>query len=198
MVFVNCRFMAAFKGTQSTGKKRFRIPTQTEAGYIVSNVSGSNIFKEGEDVKIKDDSEYPDWIWTMNLGPPLKAAEVEYGTRDYWEKLAFESNIRVKRFMKVKHKETMRLGKEQKKVMDWQNRIKFRALASYNFDAGWDPKDFQNEPDKKLWLKPQEGEELLYPDAYAAENPRKFQYDGKIGIEAVSRVNRKITKNTKH
>ena len=53
----------AFKGAPSVGKKRFRQPANEDAEYLCKYVSGSNILKDGEDVRLKDDSEYPDWLW---------------------------------------------------------------------------------------------------------------------------------------
>jgi hypothetical protein len=29
-----------------------------------------NYFKKGEDPPLKDDSEYPDWLWTIHEPPP--------------------------------------------------------------------------------------------------------------------------------
>jgi large subunit ribosomal protein L54 len=31
-------------------------------------VCGSNLLKEGEDIKLKPDDEYPDWLWTLRTG----------------------------------------------------------------------------------------------------------------------------------
>ena len=36
-------------------------------------VSGLNVLKEGEDPKVKDDSEYPDWVFTLHK--PLPSLE---------------------------------------------------------------------------------------------------------------------------
>lgn len=155
--------------------------------------------QEGQDVPIKDDSEYPDWIWSLRLGKPLTSNEMEYGTKQYWEQLDFESKIRVKRMLKVKHKETMRVGEVQKKRMEWQDRIKYRALASYNHSAGWDPEQLKNEPDQKLWLKPQPDEEVLYPDRFTKENPRKLkELYGEEGVTPHTLVNWKMDKNFKY
>ena len=59
--------MHLLKELQRLARRGFRQAVKDDAKYIVSYVSGSNIFKTGEDIKIKDDSEYPDWIWTVRL-----------------------------------------------------------------------------------------------------------------------------------
>jgi len=171
LVAVRC--MAVKSGT--TGKKRFRLPANSQAQYLVNNVSGSNIFKEGADVPLKDDAEYPDWIWTMRLSTPPKAADMEPGTREYWRQLAHESNTRLKRFMSVRHKTTMRVGQVEKQKMEWQERIKYRALASTSYEPGFNADDINpNQPSMKLWLRPQPDDEVIYADQYVREHREKF------------------------
>lgn len=43
-------------------------PVETNPFKLVEYCCGSNIYKEGEDVKLKPESEYPDWLWTLNTG----------------------------------------------------------------------------------------------------------------------------------
>jgi len=44
------------------------IPVETDTQKLVNYVCGSNLLKEGEDVKLKPDDEYPDWLWTLRTG----------------------------------------------------------------------------------------------------------------------------------
>jgi hypothetical protein len=44
------------------------IPVETDSQKLVSYVCGSNLFKEGDDIKLKPDEEYPDWLWTLRTG----------------------------------------------------------------------------------------------------------------------------------
>lgn len=46
-------------------------PVETNPYRLVEYCCGSNIYKEGEDVKLKPESEYPDWLWTLNTGKRL-------------------------------------------------------------------------------------------------------------------------------
>lgn len=131
--------------------------------------------QDGADVPLKDDSEYPDWIWTMRLDKQPKATDMEPGTREYWQQLAHESNTRLKRFMSVRHKTTMRVGQNEKKKMEWQERIKYRALASTSYEPGYNPDDINpNQPSVKLWLRPQQDDEVIYADQFVRQHRGKF------------------------
>ncbi len=44
------------------------LPVETDPVKLVNYVCGSNILKEGKDVELKPDSEYPDWLWSIRLG----------------------------------------------------------------------------------------------------------------------------------
>ena len=44
------------------------LPVETDAKKLVQFVCGSNINKEGQDIELKPDSEYPDWLWTLHTG----------------------------------------------------------------------------------------------------------------------------------
>ncbi|KAL6428644.1 hypothetical protein ACFW04_007924 [Cataglyphis niger] len=64
------------------------LPVETDVNRLLTYVCGTNIFKEGgEDVKIKPDSEYPSWLWTIRTGPPPSLEELDPNTKQYWRKL---------------------------------------------------------------------------------------------------------------
>ncbi len=47
---------------------------------------GANIYKTGEDPPIKEDSEYPDWLW--KLAEPTKSyKELSPDSKQYWRRL---------------------------------------------------------------------------------------------------------------
>nr|CAD7414980.1 unnamed protein product [Timema poppensis] len=41
------------------------LPVETDSHKLINFVCGSNILKEGPDIAIKPDSEYPDWLWNI-------------------------------------------------------------------------------------------------------------------------------------
>lgn len=70
---------------QAVGKKRFRLPVEQDVSKLMANCCGANYLKDGEEVKLKDDSEYPEWLWNVPLKPP-RLEEYDPATKDYWER----------------------------------------------------------------------------------------------------------------
>ncbi|XP_017771669.1 PREDICTED: 39S ribosomal protein L54, mitochondrial [Nicrophorus vespilloides] len=63
------------------------LPVETDPKKLVSIVCGSNIFKTGEDVKIRPMEEYPDWLWNLRTGPAPPLEELDPESKQYWRKL---------------------------------------------------------------------------------------------------------------
>lgn len=166
-------------GVQSTGKRRFRIPVNNDPHHLVTHLSGSNIYKVGEDIKIKDDSHYPDWIWTAKIDGPPALEDFTPDDEEYWEWIEHTNKARKYRLMRSKPKDVMVVGKLEKENIEYKERLKFRALATYNAEPGWDPElwEHNSQADIKLWLRPQDSmrEEPLYPDKLAQEEYHKIQ-----------------------
>ena len=64
--------MGSKKAGKAGGKlgpvvQKIVLPVESDPVKLVNNVCGSNILKEGKDVELKPDSEYPDWLWTIRL-----------------------------------------------------------------------------------------------------------------------------------
>lgn len=65
---------------------KIQFPVEKDTNKLVMYVCGSNYLKEGEDIKLKPDSEYPDWLWTLPL-TPTKLEDMDPNTKQYWRKL---------------------------------------------------------------------------------------------------------------
>uniref|UniRef100_A0A182SQC1 39S ribosomal protein L54, mitochondrial n=1 Tax=Anopheles maculatus TaxID=74869 RepID=A0A182SQC1_9DIPT len=78
------------------------IPVETDTTRLVSFVCGSNVLKQGEDVKIQPDSEYPEWLWKLHVGAPLTLEEMDPNTKAYWRKLRRMALQRNNKLAKLK------------------------------------------------------------------------------------------------
>ncbi|KAF6721422.1 39S ribosomal protein L54, mitochondrial [Oryzias melastigma] len=69
---------------------------------LTSHAVGVNIFKQGEDPKIKPTEEYPEWLFDLNLGEAKKLDELEPDSWDYWNRLRKENILRYNKLHKGK------------------------------------------------------------------------------------------------
>ncbi|KAM4547675.1 large ribosomal subunit protein mL54 [Odontesthes bonariensis] len=63
---------------------------------------GANIFKQGEDPKLKPPEEYPEWLFQLNVGDVKKLHELESDTWEYWKRLRKENIWRYNRLHRGK------------------------------------------------------------------------------------------------
>ncbi|KAI4486135.1 hypothetical protein M0802_012555 [Mischocyttarus mexicanus] len=69
-----------------TTSRRVVFPVEKDVNKLLTYCCGSNYFKEGEDIKLKPDSEYPDWLWTIPLKPE-RLEDMDQNTKQYWRRL---------------------------------------------------------------------------------------------------------------
>lgn len=85
--------------------EKIELPYETDPVKLCTYVCGSNIYKTGEDTKIKPDSEYPEWLWNLRLGPKPPLEELEPGSREYWKrirKLGLQRNNKILKIKRMK------------------------------------------------------------------------------------------------
>ncbi|EFX82028.1 hypothetical protein DAPPUDRAFT_49671, partial [Daphnia pulex] len=78
------------------------LPVETDPVKLVNYVCGSNILKEGKDVELKPDSEYPDWLWSIRLGNPPALEDMDQNTLQYWRRLRKLSLRRQTKLMSLR------------------------------------------------------------------------------------------------
>ncbi|XP_076759630.1 mitochondrial ribosomal protein L54 [Xylocopa sonorina] len=75
------------------------LPVENDVNKLLTYVCGSNIYKEGEDVKLKPDSEYPEWLWSIRTEPP-KLADLDPNTKQYWRFIRKRGMVRKNLMLK--------------------------------------------------------------------------------------------------
>ncbi|CAD5122220.1 DgyrCDS10671 [Dimorphilus gyrociliatus] len=96
----------AGKGLAGAGMpKKERMVVEEDAAKLTSQLCGGNIYIEGEDPKLKDDSEYPEWLWKMRLDrgatPP---EELDPNDSYYWKIIRRQNLQRSRLIAKQKYK----------------------------------------------------------------------------------------------
>ncbi|CAL7949844.1 unnamed protein product [Xylocopa violacea] len=78
---------------------KVKLPVEKDVNKLLTYVCGSNIYKEGEDVKLKPDSEYPEWLWSIRI-EPLKLSDLDPNTKQYWRYIRKKAIIRKNQMLK--------------------------------------------------------------------------------------------------
>ncbi|KAF3420864.1 hypothetical protein E2986_01004 [Frieseomelitta varia] len=81
-------------------QERIILPVEEDVNKLLNYVCGSNIYKEGEDVKLKPDSEYPEWLWNIRT-EPLKLEDLDPNTKQYWRYIRKQALIKNNKFRKT-------------------------------------------------------------------------------------------------
>merc|ERR550519_2943240 len=76
--------------------QKVELEVETDATKLVTQVCGANYALDSEPIMIKEDSEYPDWLWTLNVKRPLPPLEeMDPNTKEYW--LTVSRNMKRRR-----------------------------------------------------------------------------------------------------
>ena len=96
------------KGKKGAAMVKPDLDVETDAHKLVNYVCGLNYrIDEGhtDPVKIRPDSEYPDWLWTINTKRPLPPLEEQDpNTKEYWMLVQRDMRRHRNRLMKVYNK----------------------------------------------------------------------------------------------
>ncbi|XP_077514838.1 mitochondrial ribosomal protein L54 [Amblyomma americanum] len=124
---------AAAAGLNIQTKKK-KLPVETDPEKLVRFCSGSNIFKEGQDVELGPDDAYPSWLWDLPLNGPPPLSEMDPNTTEYWESLHRRARLHQNKMRSKAPKIRMRINEKEK--MRKLKALRFRALASHYYDPG--------------------------------------------------------------
>lgn len=158
----------------ATGKRRFRREVETDPHKLVNYCCGLNYHKDEPLIKLKPDSEYPDWLWSIRLGPKPNSWELEKGTKEYYLQLAKEGRDR-NYLLKMKGERKRKVvGVALKEQQEYLHYIRFAALAHLEDDAGLEPTSME-----KDWLSA-ESIKTRARDYYLPRDENKVIYMDKI------------------
>lgn len=178
--YLNQRFVVNVPPT-ATGKRRFRLPVESDPNKLVNFCCGLDYRKDLAPVKIKPDNEYPDWLWNMRLHPKKPSWELTRGTKEYYETLHAESVKRKNILKKAQGRTKKVVGKVMLRQMEWIRHIRFRALAHMEEDPGLEPgtleSDWFSSPlrqikKRELYL-PEQLDKVVYADKIPGNLYRK-------------------------
>ncbi|XP_059474508.1 large ribosomal subunit protein mL54 [Neocloeon triangulifer] len=75
-------------GKLGPATEKMVLPVETDTQILHDYVCGTNLLKEGgENIKLKEDSEYPEWLWTLRTGKFPELSEMDPETKEYWMKV---------------------------------------------------------------------------------------------------------------
>jgi large subunit ribosomal protein L54 len=69
-----------------SGQKKTIIPVEKDIHKLLKYCCGTNILKDGQDVELKPDSEYPDWLWNIRTKKAKHLQHLDPNTKEYWRK----------------------------------------------------------------------------------------------------------------
>ncbi|MGH0156107.1 UNVERIFIED_CONTAM: hypothetical protein FKN15_060797 [Acipenser sinensis] len=69
---------------------------------LTTYAMGVNIYKEGQDPPLQAASEYPEWLFQLDLGPPKQLSELDPESRKYWKLMRKEHMWRFNKLHKGK------------------------------------------------------------------------------------------------
>ncbi|XP_013407228.1 39S ribosomal protein L54, mitochondrial isoform X2 [Lingula anatina] len=90
-------------GVKGSGgpKKKIDLPVEGDVKKLIMNCSGLNYMKEGPEVKLKEDHEYPEWLWKLNTERPTASLEgLDEDSDIYW--------YRVRKYAKAQQRAEMK------------------------------------------------------------------------------------------
>jgi len=91
------------KGSKGGAMQKKILDVEEDAHKLVSQVCGLNYQIDSDPIMIKPDSEYPDWLWTLEVKRPLPPLEErDPNTKEYWLQVQRDVRRERNKLMKLK------------------------------------------------------------------------------------------------
>ncbi|CAK9302445.1 unnamed protein product [Gordionus sp. m RMFG-2023] len=81
--------------------KRVLYEVENDIQKLCNYACGANYIKDQPVIPLKPDSEYPDWLWNLNLGKPKPIEELDPETYYYWFRVRKLHKRRNLKYMKL-------------------------------------------------------------------------------------------------
>ncbi|XP_003701868.1 mitochondrial ribosomal protein L54 [Megachile rotundata] len=81
---------AALKVKKGGKSEKLRIPVEKDVNKLLTHVCGLNYYKEGEEVPLKPDDQYPEWLWSLRT-TKVELSELDPNTKQYWRRMRREA-----------------------------------------------------------------------------------------------------------
>lgn len=78
------------------------VPVETDPKKLVEHCCGLNYKQAGGEVRLKADSEYPDWLWRMQLEQPLSLDSADTNSIVHWARVIRAENKRRRQIIKLR------------------------------------------------------------------------------------------------
>lgn len=97
----------------------------------------------------------------------------DQNSKEFWENVAYENKIRVRRLLKNRERPRMVLMPHLQEQELLKERFKERLATVQEFDQGYDPEELKPKLHEQLAYRPQVKDEVIYMDEI--EMPKKFR-----------------------
>lgn len=102
-MLIACLNVTAAGVTSATARPGLVV--ETDPAKLTRYVCGANWLKEGSDPELKPDSEYPEWLWELDLEPHTKTlADYDKDSIKYWRKLRKITSLQRNQKLKLMFK----------------------------------------------------------------------------------------------
>ena len=152
---------AGAKGGKKGGADKggeFSSPTITDPKQLQTVCIGLQLEEGGDDVTLKPDEEYPDWLWKMSVQPKYLPEHFEPGTEDYYKAL---------------EKSNWSLKTDRLKMRSYEHEDKYHLFN--NFSSPLEEIYVKNQPESDLAKRLMEVEEVYINSKATRKTGAEFE-----------------------